>query len=89
LNIISSNIRGLNGRTKQTILRSSILTYNQDILLLLLQETKCSGTVAKTLLFKSWRNKISMFIDSKGAVRSLAILWNPIVIILEDFYSTK
>jgi endonuclease/exonuclease/phosphatase family metal-dependent hydrolase len=41
MKIITWNIRGLNGRSKQRILRDCIKGENPDILML--QETKCAG----------------------------------------------
>jgi exonuclease III len=87
MKIISWNIRGLNERTKQRILQNNILTENPNILLL--QETKCAGTVAENLLSKSWKRGNFMFTDSRGAAGGLAILWNPTIIIMENFYSTR
>jgi exonuclease III len=41
MKIITWNIRGLNGRSKQRILRNCVKSEDPDILLL--QETKCAG----------------------------------------------
>jgi len=74
MQIISRNIRRLNGRMKQRILRNIIMTENPDILPL--QETKCAGTVVENLFSKSWKKSNFMFNDSRGVARGLAILWN-------------
>jgi hypothetical protein len=47
MKIITWNIRGLNGRSKQRILRDCIKAENLDILML--QETKCVGAEAETI----------------------------------------
>jgi exonuclease III len=75
MKIITWNIRGLNGRSKQRILRDSIRAENPDILLL--QETKCVGKEAETIFQRSWRGCESIHTDSTGASGGLAILWNP------------
>jgi len=48
MNIISWNIRGLNGRSKQKMLRDLILAEKPDIVLL--QETKCTSEDIERLL---------------------------------------
>jgi exonuclease III len=63
------------------------MTENPDILLL--QETKCAEMVVENLLSKCWKKSNFMFNDSRGRARGLAILWNPTIIIIEYFYSTK
>jgi exonuclease III len=84
---ISWNIRGLNGRSKQRILRECIKTENPDILLL--QETKCSGREAESIFRSSWRDGEFLFQDSVGAAGGLAILWNPQTVTLFHPFSTK
>jgi exonuclease III len=84
---ISWNIRGLNGRSKQRILRECIKTENPDILLL--QETKCAGREAESIFRSSWRGGEFLFQDSVGAAGGLAILWNPQTVTLIHPFSTK
>jgi exonuclease III len=48
MKILSWNIRGLNARSKQTLLKDRIRKEKPDILLL--QETKCVGMEAQTTL---------------------------------------
>jgi exonuclease III len=84
---ISWNIRGLNGRSKQRILRDCIKTEHPDILLL--QETKCAGQEAENILRSSWRDGEFLYLDSVGAAGGLAILWNPQTVTLLHPFSTK
>jgi mannosylglycoprotein endo-beta-mannosidase len=84
---ISWNIRGLNGRSKQWILRDVIKTEKPDILLL--QETKCSGREAESIFRSSWRDGDFLFQDSVGAAGGLAILWNPQTVNIFHPFSTK
>jgi exonuclease III len=84
---ITWNIRGLNGRSKQRILRECIKTENPDILLL--QETKCAGREAENIFRSSWRDGDFLFQDSVGASGGLAILWNPQTVSMHHPFSTK
>jgi exonuclease III len=86
MKIITWNIRGLNGRSKQRILRDCIRVENPDILLL--QETKCVGTEAETIFQCIWRGCEFIHTDSTGASGGLAILWNPNNITLRRPFST-
>jgi exonuclease III len=52
MNIISWNVRGLNGRTKKRVLRNNIMAENPDILLL--QETKCVDAIAENTFLRCW-----------------------------------
>jgi exonuclease III len=75
MKIITWNIRGLNGRSKQRILRNNILAEDPNILLL--QETKCVGEAAEEIFKRCWRHCNFIHNDSNGAAGGLAILWNP------------
>jgi exonuclease III len=86
MKIITWNIRGLNGRSKQRILRDCIKAENPDILML--QETKCAGTEAETIFQRIWRECNSISTDSTGASGGLAILWNPSNISISKPFST-
>jgi hypothetical protein len=55
----------------------------------MLQETKCCGGNAKTILRKVWRNAQAMIIDSRGVAGGLTILWNLATIILDNFFATE
>jgi exonuclease III len=86
MKIITWNIRGLNGQSKQRILRDCIKEKNPDILIL--QKTKCAGAEAETIFQRIWRGCDSMITDSKGASGGMAILWNPSNITLRKSFST-
>jgi len=64
MKVITWNIIGLNGRSKQRILRNCIKMEDSDILLL--QETKCTGKTVEEILKRCWRTCNSYHIDSKG-----------------------
>jgi exonuclease III len=86
MKIITWNIRGLNGRSKQKILRDCIKAEHPDILML--QETKCVGAEAETIFQRIWRGCDFVLTDSTGASGGLAILWNPCNITLSRSFST-
>jgi exonuclease III len=83
---ISWNIRGLNGKTKQRILKECIKEENPDIVML--QETKCAGPEAEIIFKRLWKDCSYLHTDAAGASGGLAILWNPRHIALEDPFST-
>jgi exonuclease III len=78
---ITWNIRGLNGRSRQRILRDCIKAENPDVLLL--QETKCAGKEAENIFRQSCRGCDFFHQDSVGASEGLAILWNPHIATLQ------
>jgi exonuclease III len=86
MKIITWNIRGLNDRSKQRILRDCIRAENPDVLLL--QETKCTGVEAETIFHRSWHGCDFIHSDSAGASGGLAILWNPNTVTLNRPFST-
>jgi exonuclease III len=86
MNIITWNIRRLNGKSKQRILRDCIKEENPNILML--QETKCAGIEAETIFQRIWRECNSISTDSTGASGGLAILWNPSNITISKPFST-
>jgi hypothetical protein len=87
MKLISWNIRGLNGHRKQRILRDHIIEEQPDIILL--QETKCAGEEMTQILSRCWKIGKIMTIDSIGMAGSLAILWNPSSVVLENLFTTK
>jgi exonuclease III len=87
MKLISWNIRGLNGHSKQRLLRDRIIAEQPDILLL--QETKCAGEEMTQILSRCWKQGKMMTIDSIGTTGGLAILWNPSSVVLENFFTTK
>jgi exonuclease III len=86
MKILSWNVRGLNGRTKQRVLHKCIMEEKPDILFL--QETKCASTIAEALFARCWRHNECIFNDSNGVAGGIVILWNPTTITLDGFYST-
>jgi exonuclease III len=87
MKIITWNIRGLNGRSKQKLLRDLILAEKPDILLL--QETKCTSEDMDKLLPYCWKQGKAVSIDATGTAGGLAILWNTNAIIMDNFITTK
>jgi exonuclease III len=86
MKIITWNIRGLNDRSKQRILRDCIKEESPDILML--QETKCAGMEVETIFQHIWKGCNYIQMDSSGASGGLAILWNPSHTILSGPFST-
>jgi exonuclease III len=87
MKIISWNIRGLNGRSKQKMLRDLILAEKLDIVLL--QETKCTLKDVDRLLPYYWKQGVVASTDATGTVGGLDILWNTNMVLLENFLTTK
>jgi exonuclease III len=87
MKIITWNIRGLNGISKQRILQNCIKAENPDIRLL--QETKCVNGIEEEILRRCWRHFNFTYTYSKEEVGGLSILCNPTTFILEMAYSTK
>jgi exonuclease III len=85
MNILSWNVRGINGRTKQSVLCNCIMAEQPYILFL--HETKCTGTTAKEIYAWSWRQIRCIFNDSNGVMGGIDILWNPTTITMDCFYS--
>jgi exonuclease III len=72
MNIISSNIWGINGKHMQWILWNKVCIESLDILLL--QERKSSDENETTVLGKVWKHVQSMTLDAQGVVGGLEIL---------------
>jgi len=87
MKIISWNIKGLNGRSKQKLLRDLILVEAPDIVLL--QETKCTSEDFDRLLPYCWKQGGVVSIDATGTAGGLAILWNTNAVLLENFRTTR
>jgi exonuclease III len=87
MKIISWNIRGLNGRSKQKSLRDLIFAEKPDVLLL--QETKCSNEDINKLLPHCWKQGEAVSIAATGTAGGLAVLWNPATVRLENFTTTR
>ena len=82
MNLLSWNIRGLNGRSKQRMLKMKI--QKDPPAILFLQETKCPSDSTTSILAQIWKNYITIAIDAQGASGGLSISWNPLLITLED-----
>jgi exonuclease III len=87
MKIISWNIRGLNGRSKQKMLRDMIIAEKPDIVML--QETKCSSEDIERLLPFCWKQGRAASIDASGSAGGLTVLWNTSEVIMENFFATK
>jgi exonuclease III len=87
MKIISWNIRGLNGRSKQKLLRDLIIAEAPDVVML--QETKCTSEDINRLLPYYWKQGGVVSIDAAGTAGGLAILWNTNTVLLENFCTTR
>jgi exonuclease III len=87
MNIISWNIKGLNGHSKQKMLQDLIFAEKPDIILL--QETKCTTEGIDRLLPYCWKQGEATSTIAIGTARGLAILWNTNSLLLENFVTTK
>jgi exonuclease III len=87
MKIISWNIRGLNGRSKQRLLRDMLIAEKPDIMLL--QETKCAIEEMDKILPSCWKQGQGIYIVAMGAAGGLALLWNPNSVTMDNFFTTK
>jgi len=87
MKIISWNIKGLNGRSKQKLLRDLIIAEAPDVVML--QETKCTSEDINRLLPYYWKQGGVVSIDVAGMDGGLAILWNTNTVLLENFCTTR
>jgi ribonuclease HI/exonuclease III len=87
MKIISWNIRGLNSRSKQKMLRDLIIAESPDILLL--QETKCTSEDMDRMIPYCWKRGGVVSLDATGTAGGLAILWNTNTVLLSNFCATK
>ena len=75
MKILSLNVRGLGGKTKQSILHSLFLSIHPDMILL--QETMCStypALLAFSMLLPNWEY---CAISASGLLGGLLTAWNP------------
>jgi exonuclease III len=86
MKIITWNIRGINGISKQSNRQDNIRVENPNILLL--QETKCFWEEVEEIFWRCWRVCNSIHTDSNGVAGGLQILWNPTKIIRDKPFST-
>jgi hypothetical protein len=84
MKILSWNIRGLNAKSKQDLLKDRIKKDQPDILLL--QETKCAGIEANITIQRCWKQAQYVEVDARGAAGGFAILWNPTTVLLNNFF---
>jgi exonuclease III len=75
MKIISWNIRGLNGHSKQRLLREIIIVEQPDIMLQ--QETNCATEEMDRVLSYYWKQGKYIYTDAMGSAGGLEILWNP------------
>jgi exonuclease III len=87
MKIISWNIRGLKGHSKQRLLRDMLIAEKPDILLL--QETKCDIEEMEKILPSCWKQGRGTYTTAMGAAGGLALFWNPSSITLDNFFTTK
>ena len=81
MKLLSWNIRGLNGCSKQRMLKMKI--QKDPPYILFLQETKCPSESASAIMTRIWKNCTTIAIDSQGASGDLSISWNPHIISLD------
>eukprot|EP00253_Pinus_taeda_P024539 PITA_24539 len=86
MKLISWNVRGLNSPSKHRMIKNLIMREKPAIVFL--QETKCSSTTIDSLSNKAWAGSSSISVDASGASGSLAILWNPQIVSLDNFHAT-
>jgi exonuclease III len=87
MKLISWNIVGIKGHSKQCILRNRIFEEQPDILFLL--ETKCVGEEAYQISRRCWKKSQFMGLDASISVGGLAMLWNSNTIILKNLISSR
>jgi len=87
MNLIFWNIRGLNGRSNQTLLRERMIAEQPDIMFL--QETKCAMEEMDRVISRCWKQGKIIFTDATGTAGGLAILWNPCSVLMENFFTTR
>ena len=72
MKILSWNIRGLNAKSKQALLKERIKKDQPDILLL--QETKRAWVETNSTLHKCWKWAQYVEVDARGVDGGLAML---------------
>ena len=77
MKILSWNIRGLNGRSKQRMSKMKIQKDRHVVLFI--QETKCSDDLASKLMSRIWKDSRMIAIDARGASGGISITWNPLL----------
>jgi exonuclease III len=75
MKIISWNIRGLNGHSKQRLLREIIIVEQPNIILQ--QETNCTTEEMDRVLSYCWKQGKDICTNAMGSAGGLTILSNP------------
>ena len=73
---------GLNGRSKQRMLKMKIQKDQPTVLFL--QETKCTSGIISQMMARIWKDFITIAIDAQGASEGLSISYNPLLITLDE-----
>eukprot|EP00253_Pinus_taeda_P034305 PITA_34305 len=87
MRVISWNVRGLNGQTKQRLLKRKVQKEKTDIIFV--QETKCASNIIKNVSRKLGRQMEYMETDSHGWEGGLVTWWNPHVIKIFSSEATR
>ena len=72
MNIISWNVIGLNGPSKQRMLKQKL--QKEKLVVIFIQETKSSIESLVGLMTRIWKEIQSIFIDAQGAARGISII---------------
>ena len=86
MNLISWNVRGLNGPRKYRMIKN--LIQKEKPHLLFLQETKCNSQTLGSILTKAWPGSRSVAVDAVGSSGGLAIAWNPQALQIGNFHAS-
>eukprot|EP00253_Pinus_taeda_P027023 PITA_27023 len=86
MNLISWNLRGLNGPGKLRILKNMIKMEKPQICFL--QETKCNSDTLERILSKAWIGCQTVAVDASGSSGGLSIAWDAKVLSLTDFHAS-
>ena len=71
MKLLSWNIRGLNGGSKQRMFKIKIQKYPPTVLFL--QETKCPSDIVASIMARTWKDCLTMEIDAQGSSGGLSI----------------
>eukprot|EP00253_Pinus_taeda_P030678 PITA_30678 len=87
MKVISWNVRGLNGQTKQRLLKRKVQKEKSDIIFV--QGTKSASNIIKEVSRKLGRRMDYMETDSQGWEGDLVTWWNPHVIKILSLEATR
>lgn len=82
----SWNIRGVNGKSKQRLLKNRVIKEKPTILMI--QETKCQIDTMKDMASRCWKRCESVATSAEGFLGGMAILWDPVRVVLDQFIET-